>query len=191
MSSKKPDEVSPRRPIIRSPKERGMNWVNTTNVPCQYCGHTWHKHELWCPHYDSNARCRAQHRFFLRSCDKDRPEGRYEYECNYCSVPPVFMAEEMPKQPPHPFCAEGFHYWVTCGDSCASCGVWCSGCGKKGTWLDLKQMMLLDYGAHEAWVTPAVFNERKRLLSASLAMEQTPVSPSEKKSTEAPRSGCI
>ena len=131
--------------LIHKASERGANWVATVHDHCQWCGHDWHKHELWCPAYHSIApkRCAVAHTLFTRSIDPiSRPESeRYEYECRLCNMPPVFSAKITHRD--HPMCVgvgAVRHYWTTCGDGC--CKPWCNGCGVEGTWENLKKQYL-------------------------------------------------
>ena len=127
--------------LIHKASERGMNWVNSCHDACQWCGHTWHKHELWCPNYSSIApkRCRVAHTPFLRGSNPKAACSleTQEYECSLCNVPPVYTVE-LPTRI-HPMCLDTKprHYWGACGDGC--CPPYCTGCGVTGTWADLKK----------------------------------------------------
>ena len=119
-------------------ESKADRYFRTLYDPCLFCGLTRHKHKRECQLWSSIApeRCILQHTMFLRGSNPKRTP-RYEYECNLCNLASIFVDDEI-KQPAHPLCGVNCHHWVTCGDSCAFCGVWCCGCGKKGYWDDLK-----------------------------------------------------
>ena len=86
------------------------------------------KHKTTCFFYYSiePERCAVQHDLFLRSCVGGGEP--YEYECNFCNMPPVFCDSEI-KWPNHPFCRDGRHRWSgTCDSGC--CPSQCR-CGEK------------------------------------------------------------
>jgi len=98
------------------------------NTPCEYCGLTWLKHPTNCPNYHAidAARCAVKHSLTLRSSSPNRPEGRYEYECWYCSLPAIFQDHEITDRT-HPFCESGRHIWTNpcpC-DSCCQGKQFC------------------------------------------------------------------
>jgi hypothetical protein len=109
-------------------QERADWYLRTLHDPCQFCGHTWHLHEETCPNYRGNERCEVQHSPFLRSMDSTRAKGKFEYECNNCSIRPTFSDVEL-HWGPHPFCAKGKHHYSgmcdmgCCKSKCLDCGL--------------------------------------------------------------------
>jgi hypothetical protein len=113
-------------------ESKADRYFRTLREPCEVCGNTWHNHLRTCQHYHSCdlERCDIQHSLFLRSSDPKR-ELRYEYECNLCTLPPIFFAVEI-KYIPHPLCETGVHFWEThCAcDTCCRDKAFCSTCGR-------------------------------------------------------------
>lgn len=117
---------------------KGDIYLKTVNIPCQFCGETWHKHRSYCPNYHKSYRCSYAHTPFLRSIDFSRGEfNSYEYECSFCNIASVFTEEI--KNFKHPLCYKDKHYWDTCSSGC--CVPSCIGCGKKGTLIDLRDQI--------------------------------------------------
>lgn len=91
---------------------KGEEYIATLHVPCEFCKNTWHKHPMHCPNYHAldAARCAVQHEYFLRGAQTIHGDRIHEYECNLCSIPPVFAVGDL-KFPDHPWCAEGKHFF--------------------------------------------------------------------------------
>ena len=105
-----------------------MSWTHEICLFCHVKSPSFSpKHKTTCFFYRSiePERCAVQHDLFLRGCGGGEP---YEYECNFCNMPPVFCDSEI-KWPNHPFCRDGRHRWSgTCDSGC--CPSQCR-CGEK------------------------------------------------------------
>lgn len=111
---------------------RGELWIATLHVKCANCGYDWHKHPMTCTSYSAldAGRCAVQHEYFYRGSQTIEGQSIYEYECNLCSLPPRFSNVE-PDSQPHPWCAEGRHFWHDpCYCGCQGNQMFCR-CGAK------------------------------------------------------------
>lgn len=111
---------------------KGDKWMATLLDPCEFCKFTWHKHPMHCPHYTAMdlARCAVQHQWFLRGAQTVHGDRIHEYECNICSINPHFVVGELLRKP-HPWCAEGKHFWMDpCYCGCQGNVDFCT-CGAK------------------------------------------------------------
>ena len=116
-------------------RDAGQHWLATYLTPCEFCHLSRHKHPMHCPNYHAldNARCAVQHAWFYRASGPDGRGNRWnEFECSLCSIPSRFAMVDVPFVP-HPWCAEGRHFWIDpCYCGCQGSEPFCY-CGAKGT----------------------------------------------------------
>jgi len=120
--------------MLHTTESKADRYFSTLHVPCVICGLTWHKHPMWCPLWKSLAplRCAVDHAWINRSSQTVEGARVHEYECNLCSIPSVWSQCGMIYEP-HPWCAEGIHYWNVrnCSSGCCFDGNEYCTCGAK------------------------------------------------------------